>query len=326
MSRFYNIDIALSFNIDSEILEYNDELQNDILYEFVDEFVSDLNEVTGIEYVDNYDYDWNNKDHSNVCLLFVESKYDSEETKRIVNTVLNNKSTFTYTTEIFDGTYYDERHGFDYGPAERVYNSDEADVVSDVDFEILKFEEVDEDGNPLTESVSKNELRDRAKRHSKKQKGLPALSTLTNAGNVEHNINMFNHMMNTNGGPSNNPISGPMGGDVSSTACCESLDETTPRYIARKFNWAPDECSITCYDTEDDEEFDKWICNGMWDEDNGRMNAKRFIENPDFDIPKHIRNELISTFGLDDFNHKIEESISDDSLNDNFDMFLRSYL
>lgn len=46
------------------------------------------------------------------------------------------------------------------------------------------------------------------------------------AGNVEHNINMFNHMNNPTDGPSNNPVSGPFGGDVSapsSDGCCESL-------------------------------------------------------------------------------------------------------
>lgn len=41
------------------------------------------------------------------------------------------------------------------------------------------------------------------------------------AGNVEHNIEMFNKMNSPVDGPSNNPISGPFGGDV----CAESLDE-----------------------------------------------------------------------------------------------------
>ena len=54
------------------------------------------------------------------------------------------------------------------------------------------------------------------KKHRRKQKGLPALSTLNpNAGNVEHNVAMFNKMNNPVEGPSNNPVSGPFGGDVS---------------------------------------------------------------------------------------------------------------
>lgn len=59
------------------------------------------------------------------------------------------------------------------------------------------------------------------KKHKKRQNGLPALSTLnTNAGNVEHNVSMFNKMTSSTEGPSNNPISGPMGGDC----VCESFN------------------------------------------------------------------------------------------------------
>lgn len=54
------------------------------------------------------------------------------------------------------------------------------------------------------------------KKHKRKQKGLPALSHLNrDAGNVEHNVSMFNKMNTPVGGPSNNPVSGPFGGDVS---------------------------------------------------------------------------------------------------------------
>lgn len=45
------------------------------------------------------------------------------------------------------------------------------------------------------------------------------------AGNVEHNIEMFNKMNSPVDGPSNNPISGPFGGDV----CAESLNEAAPK-------------------------------------------------------------------------------------------------
>lgn len=59
-------------------------------------------------------------------------------------------------------------------------------------------------------------------KHKKKQKGLPALSTLnTNAGNVEHNINMFNMMQ-----PDRIATVDASNGNVSSgeSTCCESLD------------------------------------------------------------------------------------------------------
>ena len=59
-----------------------------------------------------------------------------------------------------------------------------------------------------------NELEKRAAYHRKRQKGLPRTGLNPDAGNVEHNINMFNMIATPNGGPSNSP-SGPMGGDAS---------------------------------------------------------------------------------------------------------------
>lgn len=60
----------------------------------------------------------------------------------------------------------------------------------------------------------------------KKKKKKPYDSMNPNAGNVEHNINMFNHMSSPTGGPSNNPVSGPFGGDVSSSGCCEAFEKS----------------------------------------------------------------------------------------------------
>lgn len=54
----------------------------------------------------------------------------------------------------------------------------------------------------------------------KKQKKKPFDSINKNAGNVEHNINMFNMASNPVCAPCNNPVSGPMGGNV----CCESIE------------------------------------------------------------------------------------------------------
>lgn len=66
-----------------------------------------------------------------------------------------------------------------------------------------------------------------AKKHRRKQKGLPALSKLnTNAGNVEHNVSMFNHMNTAAGGPTNNPVSGPFGGDSSAPSASGGMGES----------------------------------------------------------------------------------------------------
>lgn len=56
--------------------------------------------------------------------------------------------------------------------------------------------------------------------HRKKRKGIHINK---DAGNVEHNINMFNMANSPIDCPCNNPISGPMGGDV----CCEAFEPMT---------------------------------------------------------------------------------------------------
>ena len=62
-----------------------------------------------------------------------------------------------------------------------------------------------------------NELEKRAKQHRKKQKGLsPFCSLKRDAGNVEHNVAMFNHMNSPTEIQSNNPVSGPFGGSAGS--------------------------------------------------------------------------------------------------------------
>lgn len=85
-------------------------------------------------------------------------------------------------------------------------------------------------------------------KHKKKKKGLPALSKLnTNAGNVEHNVTMFNKMTGPVDGPSNNPISGPFGGDVSvSSSMGESLDLFEGLVVATPYMMRNDGKVFTC--------------------------------------------------------------------------------
>ncbi|MBO5712283.1 MAG: leucine-rich repeat domain-containing protein [Acholeplasmatales bacterium] len=67
------------------------------------------------------------------------------------------------------------------------------------------------------------------KHHRRRLKGLPRVGFNPNAGNVEYNISMMNKMLGSGEMISNNPISGPFGGDVSAPAggasMGESLDE-----------------------------------------------------------------------------------------------------
>ena len=63
-----------------------------------------------------------------------------------------------------------------------------------------------------------NELEKRAKQHGKKSKGLSSHCKLNpDAGNVEHNVAMFNHMSSPSGGPSTNPC-GPMAEGLNESA------------------------------------------------------------------------------------------------------------
>lgn len=74
-----------------------------------------------------------------------------------------------------------------------------------------------------------NELELRAKNHRKKQRGLsPFCSLNTNAGNVEHNVAMFNMMNSPVDSASTNPVSGPFGGE--SSGMCEDV-ETNYEYV-----------------------------------------------------------------------------------------------
>ena len=64
------------------------------------------------------------------------------------------------------------------------------------------------------------------KHHRRRLKGLPRIGFNPNAGNVEHNISMMNKILGSGEMLSNNPISGPFGGDVSAPAGGASMGES----------------------------------------------------------------------------------------------------
>ena len=61
-----------------------------------------------------------------------------------------------------------------------------------------------------------------------KKKKKPYDSINTDAGNVEHNVAMFNKMNSPTESPCTNPVSGPMGGDV---GCCEALKSKREKHF-----------------------------------------------------------------------------------------------
>lgn len=153
-----------------------------------------------------------------------------------------------------------------------------------------------------------------------RKKKQPYDSINRDAGNVEHNIAMFNRMSSPSEALCANPVSGPFGG----TAMAESLSK--PRYTVDAFNWTHEKVTLTCYDSETDETFEKFICAGAFDEDRGRSNALAILKDRDYDIPKEIRNELISTYGLDDYGYQLEECTEKRELDDDFDMSMRTLI
>lgn len=153
-----------------------------------------------------------------------------------------------------------------------------------------------------------------------RRKKQPYDSINRDAGNVEHNIAMFNKMSSSSEAPCANPVSGPFGG----AAMAESLN--MPKYTVDAFNWAHEKVTLTCYNSETDETFEKFISAGVHDEDRGRSNALAILKDPEYTIPTDIRNELISTYGLDDYGYQLEECTKKRELDDDFDMSMRTLL
>lgn len=63
---------------------------------------------------------------------------------------------------------------------------------------------------------------------------------------------------------------------------------------------------IICYDTVEDEEFEKYI--GQVESPSALKAARLLLRDWKFEVPKEIKNELIGTFGLEEYGYSIEES------------------
>lgn len=242
--HYYSVDVAVTFDIDLDSDQIDTELTSDIHDTFVEELQEAFNNNSDVE-LDDYDWGWD-KEHDYIQYLYISSRLDKEAVTPIVEDILDSIVSFERTDELWDGTYYYERHGLDTPPYERVGNTRDYTYKVDVDTDILRFFETSEDGEVLVEKVTKNELKDRAKKHKKKQKGITTLNP--NAGNVEYNIGMFNKMSGPVEGPSNNPVSGPFGGDVSvgeASGCCEALKLPEVENPYREFQFTKEEKELS---------------------------------------------------------------------------------
>lgn len=76
-----------------------------------------------------------------------------------------------------------------------------------------------------------------------------------------------------------------------------------------------------CYDNIYGEEFEKYL--GSPDTEEGRQNALTILEDSTYTMTDELRNEFISTFGLDDFGQEVEEE--EDFYDDSEDEVVESF-
>lgn len=227
--HYYSVDVAVTFDIDLDSDQIDTELTSDIYDTFVEELQEAFNNNSDVD-LDDYDWSWD-KEHDYIQHLYISSKLDKAAVTPIVENILDSIVSFERTDELWDGTYSIETHGLDTPPYEHIERTRDYTYTVEVECEVIRFFETTEDGEVLVEKVTKNELKDRAKKHAKKQRGITTLNP--DAGNVEYNIGMFNKIGGAVEGPSNNPVSGPFGGDVS-VACCEDVSSDEHPNL---FNW-----------------------------------------------------------------------------------------
>ena len=79
-----------------------------------------------------------------------------------------------------------------------------------------------------------------------------------------------------------------------------------------------------CYDNVYGDEFEKYL--GSPDTEEGRQNALTILEDSTYTMTDELRNEFISTFGLDDYGEEIiEVDEKDDFYDDNEDEVVESF-
>ncbi len=167
-----------------------------------------------------------------------------------------------------------------------------------------------------------NELEKRANEHRKRQRGLALTYLNTDAGNVEHNVAMFNKMNSPIDAPMNNPISGPFGGDVSAPAGeCAAMGEGLEKpEINPMIELEYEDITVTVYgEQRDADDWDEWEVQTDWSYKVDRDDIEVLIfENylSDEDLPgwDDMHEEQVEKFIKDNFDslfEKYEEQIKE---------------
>lgn len=228
----YLVEVSVKFDIDLDSELIDTDLKSNI-YRSFEEKLTEAFSKNAIVTLEDYDWTWD-KSHDYIQRMYIDSTLGEDELVPVVKNILDSIESFERSDELLDGTSSYNHHGLDTPPYEEVANRSTYKYDVYVECEILRFFETDGHGDILVETVTKDELKNRAKRHRKKLRGLTTLNP--DAGNVEHNIEMFNKMNSPVDGPCNNPVSGPFGGDVGGgEAVGESLNESTTKSLRYQF-------------------------------------------------------------------------------------------
>lgn len=233
--NYFIISLGLYFDLDldRDYFEYNegfksyigDVAQNKIKNRLLQ---SSNNMITECEITE---YDTFGDDEFDYLVYIRIATSDSIQSKEDVKTFLETK-VFTNPIcwkdkeDLSDGSSSIERYGFEYGPGEKLSNSSDTSFkvsvtpiiteieLSDAEGDIIMNEETTffEELDKRTQDKLKNQLKDRAAHHRKRLRGLPRGGLCPNP---EASRQIFNMISTPTEGPCNNPISGPMGGDVS---------------------------------------------------------------------------------------------------------------
>lgn len=156
-----------------------------------------------------------------------------------------------------------------------------------------------------------NELEQRAQKHKRKRKGL--FGTLNpDAGNVEHNIAMFNHVNTPAGGPSTNPC-GPMAEEFVTES--NSIQEM----LELHYDDLPVEVCVKPAETPG--------YHFEYDQDEAEYKTETISY--DFEVPKKdVVTFIIENMDPDDYDGDWENDSSDKVekfVNDNFDLLFTKY-
>lgn len=198
--KHYLVDLHIEARCDlGELEDYNYDIKDEIIDNawenyLKDEVVEAIKSIDGIEYVDADVF-------SDGGVIYIDSTIDSKDKiEQLIDGVFSTMEKFVWSYELSLGNYhwvtYD--YGLDNNPTS--YEPDYEEVDFDIYTEIYvnKVVETDEQGNELKEATGaeirerdgdlKNSLKDRAKYHSKFQKGLSPFCSLGESSDNSNKI------------------------------------------------------------------------------------------------------------------------------------------